>query len=163
MTRRIDVGLSRESVQEAIDALLAYADSIDERAERATSAIADEGIESARQQLASYPQPFATGRLAASFRKSRVPGGYEVSNDCDHAAFFEFGTGVRGQRQSYPYRFPDVGWAYDVNSHGDSGWFYIGDDGARHWTRGMPSRPFMAPAALRMRQCSIAKFKAAFR
>ena len=59
-----------------------------------------------------------------------------------HAVFVEFGTGIVGAQNPHPEIIP--GWRYDSNNHGEAGWWYLGDwDGNWHWTKGMPSRPFM--------------------
>ena len=68
-------------------------------------------------------------------------GEWIVFTDCPHAAFVEFGTGVTGSMNPHPDTSL-VGWRYDVNEHGDAGWFYF-KDGEWHWTKGMISRPFM--------------------
>ena len=39
----------------------------------------------------------------------------------EYAIYLEYGTGVVGARNPHPD--PD-GWRYDVNGHGDSGWWY---------------------------------------
>ena len=64
-----------------------------------------------------------------------------VRADTTYAVFVEYGTGVVGA--SNPHPAPD-NWRYDVNSHGEKGWVYKSErDGKFHWTKGMPSRPFM--------------------
>lgn len=56
-----------------------------------------------------------------------------------YAVFVEFGTGIEGARKPHP---TPEGWRYDVNNHGENGWWYW-RDGDWHWTKGMQSRPFM--------------------
>jgi hypothetical protein len=64
--------------------------------------------------------------------------------------FNEMGTGVKGQNKPHPKA---DGWEYDINGHGEQGWWYpttdndpnpikrIGKDGQlRGWTAGLPSR-----------------------
>lgn len=59
-----------------------------------------------------------------------------------HAVFVEYGVGVTGAKDPHPEPIP--GWKYDSNNHGEEGWWYLGDwDGNWHWTKGMPSRPYM--------------------
>lgn len=85
-----------------------------------------------------------------------------IRTDCAHAVYVEFGTGVRGQDSPHPLGLP--GWIYDINEHGDRGWWYPtnssdpnpykhqGDDGSWWaWTKGMPSRPFMYETAMELR------------
>lgn len=64
-----------------------------------------------------------------------------IYTGCEWAPFVEFGTGIIGSGNPHP----DPGlanWKYDVNGHGEAGWHYY-KDGGWHWTKGMPSRPFM--------------------
>ena len=78
---------------------------------------------------------------------------YYIYTDCDWAAFVEFGTGVVGKSNPHP----DTGlanWKYDTNNHGEAGWWYF-NDGEWHWTKGMPSRPFMYETAQELRDMSV--------
>ena len=71
-----------------------------------------------------------------------------VYTDCPWAKYVEFGTGITGSQN--PHQNASVsGWKYDVNEHGESGWFYY-RDGEWHWTKGMPSRPFMYETDLKL-------------
>lgn len=64
----------------------------------------------------------------------------KVKAGTDHCKFVEFGTGIVGKGRPHP----EGGWAYDVNGHGVSGWWYYDDvRGKVRWTQGMPSRPYM--------------------
>ena len=66
-----------------------------------------------------------------------------------HAVFVEYGTGVAGMRDTHPE--PTPGRRYDSNNHGEAGWWYWGDwDSNWHWTKGMPSRPFMFDTKIEM-------------
>lgn len=72
----------------------------------------------------------------------------------NYAIFVEFGTGVVGEGSSHP-KASEYGWVYDVNGHGESGWWYptdaddpnptkkLGKEGWIAFTRGQASRPFM--------------------
>ena len=62
----------------------------------------------------------------------------------------EFGTGVVGQESPHPDT-SIVGWKYDMNQHGDMGWYYF-KDGEWHWTKGMPSRPFLYQTGMDLRE-----------
>ncbi len=60
--------------------------------------------------------------------------------DCKHACYVEFGTGVKGANAPHP----TMPWSYDVNKHGEDGWYYYDTEQGRiRFTKGMPSRPFM--------------------
>lgn len=68
--------------------------------------------------------------------------------------YVEYGTGMVGSSNSHPDAAA-VGWRYDVNSHGEMGWWYPttqddpnptktdGPYGPVAWTQGAKSRPFM--------------------
>lgn len=78
-----------------------------------------------------------TGELMAHFRKEYELG--KFLNDCWYSAFVEYGTGIVGAG-THPYA---KGYQYDVNSHGDDGWYYKDDDGNYHWTKGMTAHRYM--------------------
>ena len=91
---------------------------------------------------------FDTGELADTSFHTR---GYYNENYCVgiiytdsyYAIFVEYGTGVVGEGGRKHPLLPS-GWKYDINKHGDDGWWYISDrDGKLHWTKGQESRPFM--------------------
>ena len=77
-------------------------------------------------------------------------------SDGHYAMFVEYGTGIRGSENPHPWS-GDIDWKYDVNNHGESGWWYptVESDenptkvysdkigGWVAWTAGSESRPFM--------------------
>ena len=59
----------------------------------------------------------------------------------EYAIFVEFGTGIVGA--TFPHPKSDT-WQYDVNSHGESGWWYYDEKQKRtRWTRGQPASAFV--------------------
>lgn len=55
--------------------------------------------------------------------------------------FNEMGTGVVGSNNPHPNPNPAFkGWKYDINDHGEKGWYYPKSDGTLGWTKGLPSR-----------------------
>lgn len=84
----------------------------------------------------SVNQEFSTGELMSHFKKE-----YDLGlfiNDCFYAAFVEYGTGIVGEGTH-----PDAkGYQYDVNSHGENGWYYF-KDGQIHFTKGMAAHRYM--------------------
>ena len=81
---------------------------------------------------------------------------YFVVADSEHACFVEFGTGKVGEEAPYPYPMPKgVKWNYASGKHifhtkdGKYGWIYY-KDGSYWFTEGLPSRPFMHDASLRL-------------
>ena len=51
--------------------------------------------------------------------------------------FNEYGTGVVGSQNPHPNA---NGWTYDMNQHGERGWYYPKGDGTYGWTKGLPSK-----------------------
>lgn len=102
----------------------------------------------------------ATGDLDRSIRYAVSDDGTRgwIRVDSDHAVYVEFGTGVKGAEAPHPK--PPTSWVYDINQHGQQGWWYPSDTADPNpykrqdasgawwaWTRGMPSRPFMFETA----------------
>lgn len=55
--------------------------------------------------------------------------------------FNEMGTGIVGSKNPHPSpQDAFKSWKYDVNEHGEKGWYYPKGDGTRGWTKGLPSR-----------------------
>ena len=82
-----------------------------------------------------------TGQLMSSFIKENDGTIGNLINTCFYSALVEYGTGIRGVG-TYEGTLPE-GYKYDVNSHGERGWVYMGTDGQFHWTDGMPAHNFM--------------------
>ena len=61
-------------------------------------------------------------------------------NGFDLAKAVEYGTGIVGASSSGAEYAGNSGWQYDVNGHGNKGWFYVDNNGELHWTRGMAGR-----------------------
>ncbi len=76
-----------------------------------------------------------------------------IKNDTQKATYQEFGTGIIGSQ--FPHVAEELqimGWKYDVNAHGEKGWWYPTttddpnpykwtdpDGNLRAWTKGMPA------------------------
>ena len=55
--------------------------------------------------------------------------------------FNEMGTGITGSNNPHPNPSTQFqSWRYDVNEHGEKGWYYLKEDGTYGWTKGLPSR-----------------------
>ena len=63
-----------------------------------------------------------------------------LSNVCDHAAWYEYGTGSVGASNPHPKK--REGYEYDVNNHGADGWWFKFEDEWR-WIRGMKAHPYL--------------------
>lgn len=150
-TKRITVNaFSIADVKRARQELAEYKRQVQEKFNLLMQALADKGVELAKQNLTAYPMPFSTGELENSIQGVFDPetGRGAIFTDCGYAVYVEFGTGIKGARASHP-EAGDQGYAYDVNGHGLEGWWYYTDE--LHWTQGMPSRPFMWTTANQLR------------
>ena len=146
----INVSLNPGAIDAAIKRLEEYAKKVDGLPDTLVKELAADGARDA-QDMAQFMDAYDTGELVGSIRADVQGRSATISANADHAAYVEFGTGVVGENAPAPHA-PIHGWEYDVNSHGEKGWWYVGDDGKRHWTKGMPSRPFMYDTAQMMRQ-----------
>lgn len=146
--------LSQKSIDRAAERLQNYADDLADKCTLLTVKLAEKGIQTARIKIATY-DAFYTGQLLDSINYERgavIQNGDEwiVYTDCPWAKFVEFGTGVVGKSNPHP-DVGIVGWKYDTNEHGEAGWYYF-RDGEWHWTKGMPSRPFMYETSVELRE-----------
>lgn len=89
--------------------------------------------------------------LLGKVRVDNIGGkGIRITVDSEYAMYIEFGTGIVGAENPHPHP-----WIYDVNAHGEKGWFYPTTENDpnpyKHffngvlyaWTKGQKSRPFM--------------------
>lgn len=146
---KIKLNLSTKSISDAIKQLEEYQQKVEQAGEKITTTLTERGV-SLAQLNASYMSIYDTGELVNGIDSAYFgTSGYIISS-APHSAFCEFGTGIRGLESQHPN--PGLaGWRYDVNDHGEAGWFYTGDDGKSHWTAGMPSRPYMYDTAQMLR------------
>lgn len=145
---RIKISLDPKSIDKAIKQTKAYRDKVASLDKKIVSAATEMGADTAKD-LAMYMNAYDSGELVNGIQ-ARVddPTHGRVVSTAPHSAFVEMGTGIVGQ-QNPGETIP--GWRYDVNEHGEEGWWYIGSDGKPHWTKGMPSRPFMYETARMLR------------
>lgn len=66
----------------------------------------------------------------------------KLINNCWYSAIVEFGSGVSG-KGTHPN---PQDYQYDVNGHGDNGWYFFDDKGELHFTTGMKAHRFMYDA-----------------
>ncbi len=139
---KIKVRLSLTEIDKAVKEIQKYRQELTRKIESLVQALTDRGVEIAKLQVVQMGAIY-TGELEAS-----ITGYYSPSTRVGiikagawYAAYVEFGTGAVGANSPHP---APENWQYDVNNHGESGWVYFNDnDGRRHWTAGMASRPFM--------------------
>ena len=145
MSKTISVSLSEKSFRDASKEILKHKKEIITKCRTFAERLAERGVEIAQMKIQSHNAVY-TGELLASIQKTpgmvlQYGSTYIVYTDCPWAKYVEFGTGITGSHNPHPNTSVS-GWKYDVNEHEESGWFYY-RDGEWHWTKGMPSRPFM--------------------
>lgn len=64
---------------------------------------------------------------------ANYPNGFSI------ARAVEYGTGIVGASSAAAGEAGKAGWEYDINQHGDKGWFYV-KDGKLYWSRGFEGR-----------------------
>lgn len=154
--KKIKLSLNVKSINAAIKELDAYKARLGKAAEEITHTLTRTGVELAKQN-AMYMDIYDNHALYDGIVEEYVGGfgvdyakGY-VHSTAPHSMFCEFGTGIVGAENPHP-NITIPGWQYDTNEHGEKGWWYEGDDGEWHWTKGMPSRPYMYETAQKLRQ-----------
>lgn len=157
----INISLNGGSIDAATRKLKAYAKKVEDAPEKVVKELTEQGAEQAKD-FAMYMNAYDTGELVNGIVAEASGSEGRIVATAPHSAYVEFGTGVVGEMSPAPHAGQN-GWNYDVNEHGEAGWYYIGEDGKRHWTKGMPSRPFMYDTAKVMREAVPDKVKEALK
>lgn len=141
---KVNVSLSTKSINAAIREVERFKQDVIRKARLLVEKLTDYGVEIAKINVIEMGAVFS-GELASSIEGYYSPalGAGFIRANAQYACFVEFGTGVIGKGNPHP---TPQGWKYDVNEHGNKGWFYF-KDGQWHWTKGMESRPFMYETA----------------
>ena len=142
MSKKISGGLSEKEITRAIKDIEKYKRELTEKVNLLIGELTDYGVEVAKAQVRELGAWY-TGELESSIKGYFSPsvGVGIIKAGAPYAVYVEFGTGIVGKSQPHPS--PDD-WRYDINEHGESGWWYFNDyTGHTQWTKGMPSRPFM--------------------
>lgn len=148
-TIKIDLFDSR-SIMKAVEDVRKFRNDFMEACNKAIMELVDIGVDIAQVRIVMH-DAFYTGNLADSINgvfnaNTRVG---VIWSEAYYAAFVEYGTGIVGERVPHPE--PETGnWAYDVNGHGDEGWWYWND--GWHFTKGMAARPFLYETRLMLEQ-----------
>lgn len=156
--KKISMTLDPDSISRGIKEIQDYKKQLKERLNALTVTLVDEGVEIAKVQIASMDAIY-TGDLQNSIEGAFDPstGIGVIKAGAMYAVYVEFGTGVTGKGSPHP---APNGWKYDINDHGEAGWWYFNErDSKWHWTKDMKSRPFMYNTARELeRRCmQIAK------
>lgn len=159
--KKIRVGLSVSEFNKAAEKVEKYKKEVIRKTRILAERLAEEGVKIAKVKISSYPA-VDTGELLESMKHEpgdvfRYGSKWIIFTDSDHAAYVEFGTGIVGSQSPHPDTSLS-GWRYDINDHGEAGWYYF-KNGKWNWTKGMKSRPFMYETGrdLAMKVSKIAK------
>lgn len=153
--RRIRLNLfDPDSLADAIREMQTVAKNVPKCANDALNELADVGAQYAKNRVLAM-DAIMTGDLYGFISAVHATEQVKMSKvvaPTPYAEYVEYGTGIVGASRSHPE--PD-GWAYDVNEHGEAGWWYYDDTfgySSWHWTNGMPARPFMYQTRLYLEQ-----------
>lgn len=151
--------LNLDSVEEVLQGITGYEKKVKTAGYELTRQLTEQGV-SLAQQNASYMDIYDSGELVngieaeyVGFGRTTKTAAGKVHSTARHSAFCEFGTGVVGAGSPHPDPMP--GWIYDVNEHGEEGWWYYDKNGNKRWTKGMPSRPYMYDTARMLRNMIV--------
>lgn len=139
---KFKINLNPREIDRLIKDIKQYKRELTEKVNLLIGELTDYGVEVAKAQVRELGAWY-TGELESSIEGYFSPsvGVGIIKAGAPYAVYVEFGTGVVGKSQPHPS--PD-GWRYDINEHGESGWWYFNDyTGHPQWTKGIPSRPFM--------------------
>ena len=149
---KIKMKLTTRSIQDAIDEIKQYKKELNDIVKLLIKELVDKGVEIAKAQVRDLGAVY-TGELEESITGyfNEELGVGIIRTDCPYAVYVEFGTGIVGENNPHPE--PIEGWQYDINQHGEKGWWYFNErDQKWHWTKGMKSRPFMYNTLLLLRE-----------
>lgn len=155
MKKVIKVRLDPKSIEAAITELQAYKEDVERRVRILVETLADHGADIARAKVVEMDALYS-GKLLGSinsylFTFGGNPVGF-IRVNADYGMFVEFGTGIVGANNSHHPAQNAFAWEYDIHGHGNAGWWYPGDDGKPHWTKGQPSRPFLYETAQQLKR-----------
>ena len=122
----------------------AYQRKVEQAPQKLIEYLTAQGVEIAKMNVSDM-NAYDSGELYNSIHAEQKSGVGYVIADAAHAAFVCFGTGIVGKNNQHP-NIAIAGWKYDVNDHGELGWWYIGRDG---WHTGQrvchPGRTCITP------------------
>ena len=145
------IKLNPKDIGRVIKDIEKYKRELTEKVNLLIEELTDYGVQVAKAQVRELGAWY-TGELESSIEGYLSPsvGVGIIKAGAPYAVYVEFGTGVVGSGSPHP---APAGWRYDVNAHGESGWWYFNDNtGRMQWTKGMPSRPFMFNTARKLEE-----------
>lgn len=160
----IDVDIfDTKSIDAAIAQIRAYEKKLDSAEDIIVDELLNIGYKIVKENVLIMVHPL-TGEVASSITIMKDgKGSGMIMSTSEHAVYVEFGTGVKGSQREHPAA-DTLGYRYDVNSHGERGWYYptipedpnptkfVDKEGQlRAWTAGQQSHPFMYDSAQELR------------
>lgn len=160
--KTIIVDLNKEGgIKNAIKELQKYKKTIENNARLLVKRLTDEGANIVRIKIVNMGAYYSGELLSGvdGYYSPSLNAGF-VKVTSDHAAFVEFGTGVKGQNNPHKNGeyLSKASWQYAsgakifTTKDGRVGWIYPTDDGGFRFTEGMESRPFMYETALELQR-----------
>lgn len=139
----IDINLSKNGLKEAIQRLERYKQHISKRVIQLNNKLLTTG----KSIIVKNIQEVVINKTIADGLSNSVEAYYDPNLGviffvkASWAVFVEYGTGIVGSQNQHP-NLARTGWIYDINEHGEKGWWYV-LGGKSYHTRGQPSQPFM--------------------
>ena len=145
----IKMKLTTRSIEKAINEVKAYKRELSEKAATLIKALVEAGVEIAKAQVRNLGCLHGIRGSITGFFDPEAGIGI-IRAEAPYAIYVEFGTGIVGKQNPHP---APEGWKYDINEHGERGWYYFNErDQKWHWTKGMASRPFMYNTLLELQR-----------
>lgn len=170
-TIKIDI-FDKKSIHKAIKELRDHEKELIKKCRIFTERVSELGLDilNNKMQVLNIPEEI---KASAKLKKGGyITNGYQcmLVVDNENAIFWEFGTGVIGNKAPHP-EATENGWVYDINEHGDKGWWYSnGEENNWSWeskipglyhTRGIPAQRFMFDTKLELNR-SFSQIKQIF-
>lgn len=147
----MELDIDIDHIEKGIQDLIKYRNAVNRGIEKGQLRLAELMKAKAIENLTMYG--LGGSSIANSISVNTSGDGISLIVGSDYAVYVEYGTGIVGSANPHPS--PSIAWAYDVNGHGESGWWYpttsadpnpykSTKDGQLYgWTKGQASRPFM--------------------
>lgn len=147
------ITVSLGNIDDAIRQIEEYEKKVQQNIKEFLSKLLEAGVDIARAKIMELGA-IDSGELQNSLAFTLYKEGNKgiLFTDCLHACYVEFGTGIKGSASPHP----TLPWEYDINGHGEDGWYYYDTEQGRvRFTKGMPSRPFMYETAKELERKAV--------
>lgn len=135
----LTIELSKESLNQAIEYLKRYKNAYEKGVSNAIEYATELMYEKVKQYCYDNGILNHTNNIYMEYDYIKNTG--KVWTNDMVLIFNEMGTGITGLNNPHPNPSEAFkSWKYDVNEHGEKGWYYPKDDGSYGWTKGLSSR-----------------------